>query len=180
MSLRHAILGFLAHCPMTGYDLKRHMARSVAHFWPADQAQIYRTLSALVDDGLVAVETQTQETRPNRQVHSIRPEGVVELDRWLGEAPGLTPTREPFLMRLFFAGRLGPEAVHRLLSARIEEAEELIAELGAIRDEAQGAAQSGLEGRMRFATLENGHAHALAERDWARTLLNELVGDEHG
>ena len=44
MSLKHAVLGFLSIAPMTGYDLRKHMEESVAHFWPADQAQIYRTL----------------------------------------------------------------------------------------------------------------------------------------
>src|SRR5579875_1236367 len=44
MSLTHAILGFLNRQPMTGYDLKTQCFDiSVAYFWPADQAQIYRT-----------------------------------------------------------------------------------------------------------------------------------------
>ncbi|WP_281843090.1 PadR family transcriptional regulator [Sinisalibacter aestuarii] len=179
MSLRHAILGFLAHCPMTGYDLKRHMARSVSHFWPADQAQIYRTLSGLVADGLVAVETEEQTAKPNRQVHSIRPEGLAELDRWLAEPIGITPSREPFLMRLFFVGRLGAGGVRALLAARIAEAEALLSALDEVRAEAQQAAETGLEGRLRLATQENGAAHARAERDWAAALLNE-IGEQDG
>lgn len=179
MSLRHAILGFLAHCPMTGYDLKRHMAGTVGHFWTADQAQIYRTLSGLVSDGLVAVETHEQAAKPNRQVHSIRPEGLAELDHWLAAPMGHTPTREPFLMRLFFAGRLGPGGVCRLLEARIAETGALLCALEAIRAEAQMAAETGLEGRLRLATLENGVAHARVERDWARALYNE-IGDQDG
>ena len=45
MSLGHAILGFLNREPMTGYDLKtRCFDDDAAHFWTADQAQVYRTL----------------------------------------------------------------------------------------------------------------------------------------
>ncbi len=47
MSLKHAILGFLELSPFSGYDLKKAFDGSVQHFWPADQAQIYRTLNQL-------------------------------------------------------------------------------------------------------------------------------------
>src|SRR5258705_13680872 len=54
MSLAHAILGMLQTRPMTGYDLKVEcFDNSIAHFWQADQAQIYRTLDKLAEDGLV-------------------------------------------------------------------------------------------------------------------------------
>ncbi len=57
MSLMHAILGFLSYKPRTGYDLKTAcFDESVAHFWPADQAQIYRTLDKLTEQGLVAFQ----------------------------------------------------------------------------------------------------------------------------
>ena len=47
MSLEFAILGFLNYHPYSGYDLKKIFDTSVSHFWPADQSQIYRTLSRL-------------------------------------------------------------------------------------------------------------------------------------
>lgn len=174
MSLRHAILGFLAVQPMSGYDLRRSMASSVAHFWPADQAQIYRTLSALVADGLVDVETEAQDHRPNRRVHTIRPEGLAELDTWLAAPLEESPTREPFLLRLFLGGRLGPGPMRALLTVRIGQARVLIETLTAIETATRAAAGHGLEARLRLATLENGLAHARAERDWAQALHDDL------
>ena len=53
MSLKHAILGFLSFKPLSGYDLKKAFDNSVRHFWPANQSQIYRTLSQMTDEGLV-------------------------------------------------------------------------------------------------------------------------------
>jgi hypothetical protein len=47
MCLKHAILGILSFSPMTGYDLKKAFDRSVRHFWPVNQSQIYRTLAEL-------------------------------------------------------------------------------------------------------------------------------------
>lgn len=172
MSLRHAILGFLSHAPMTGYELKKHMGQSVAHFWPADQAQIYRTLTALVKDGLIAVETEAQDARPNKQVHSILPTGQEELDHWLASPLDITASREPFLMRVFFVGRLGRGAVERLLQERIAEAEDLIAALEGIPRSPGDDAD--LTAWLRFATLDNGLAHARAEKLWAQKLLGEL------
>ena len=107
MSLKHAVLGFLSIAPMTGYDLRKHMEESVAHFWPADQAQIYRTLGHLAADGLVTVTTIPQEGKPDRREHSITDAGLAELDRWLASPVEYVPSREVFLVRLFFVGRLG-------------------------------------------------------------------------
>jgi PadR family transcriptional regulator AphA len=181
MSLRHAILGFLALRPMTGYDLRKQMAGSVGHFWPADQAQIYRTLAGLVADGLVEVATVEQQARPNRRLHRIRPEGSAELDRWLAAAPALGPGREPFLLHLFFGGRLGSGPIRALLEGRVAEAEAQIAALGAVEGATRAAAGQGLEARLRLATLENGLAHARAERDWALALVAELEEEpDHG
>ena len=52
MSLKHAILGLLTIQPMTGYELKHEaFDTSIAHFWQADQSQIYRTLDRMESDG---------------------------------------------------------------------------------------------------------------------------------
>jgi len=104
MSLMHAILGFLSRKPQTGYDLKtEEFDRSVAHFWPADQSQIYRTLDKLTEQGLVENHVEIQQDRPNRKVYEITELGRVELARWLRTFQPVPPHREPFLVQLFFA-----------------------------------------------------------------------------
>lgn len=107
MSLAHAILGLLTVAPMTGYDLKTQaFDNTIAHFWQADQAQIYRTLSAMVDDGWVESTLEVQEGRPNRKVYHITDAGREELRRWLHTEQPLPVYREPFLVQMFFAGAL--------------------------------------------------------------------------
>lgn len=177
MSLRHAVLGFLSVTPMTGYDLRKHMDESVAHFWPADQAQIYRTLGQLAADGLVEVRTIPQDGKPDRREHSITAAGLAQLDDWLASPVEYAPTRETFLVRLFFVGRLGPERVRTVLEGRAAEARELIAVLESIQH-ANELALAGmpipLDVRLRLATLTNGLVHARAELDWVQDLLTEL------
>lgn len=112
MSLAHAILGFLHHQPMTGYDLKTTaFDETVAHFWPADQAQIYRTLEKLHADGFVTCAVEVQTDRPNRKVYSITPAGEAELRRWLAALQPLPVYREPFLIQLFFGEALPNAAI---------------------------------------------------------------------
>ena len=175
MSLRHALLGFLAICPMSGYDLRRSMHESVAHFWPVDQSQIYRTLAQLEKDGLVQVHEVHQEGRPDRRDHSITPDGLAALDDWLGSPAEYTPAREPFLLRLFFVARLGPERTRAVLEERVAEAREMLAVLAATLGAVEAASvPQDLGARLRLATLDNGAAHARAELEWAERLLGTL------
>ena len=128
MSLAHAILGFLSRAPMTGYDLKTLcFDQSVAHFWPADQAQIYRTLDKLTEQGFLESELDIQDTRPNRKVYSITPAGHDELMRWLASPQGLTAYREPFLVQLFFSSALPAETAVGLLEDQLRQHRERLA-----------------------------------------------------
>ena len=177
MSLKHAILGFLAVSPMSGYDLRKRMSESVAHFWPADQAQIYRTLSQLTEEKLIEVEVIEQDSRPNRRLHRILQTGEAELDRWLAEPLAYQPDREPFLLRLFFVGRIGLDRSMRLLEERAAEAAELAEVLGAIRGQIEAEVPMehlGLEQTLRLATLSNGIKHAEAEIEWIDDLRQQL------
>mgnify|MGYP000887359112 CR=1 FL=1 len=83
MELKHAILGMLSITPLSGYDLNRAFVGSVAHFWHADQSQIYRTLDRLAADGAIKTKGIRQSGKPDRKVHSLTPEGRRELRRWL-------------------------------------------------------------------------------------------------
>lgn len=120
MSLSHAILGLLSIQPMSGYDLK-HVAfdQTVAHFWRADQAQIYRTLDKMAKEGWVTSELEIQEDRPNRKVYQVTPDGKTELDCWLRAEQALYTHREAFLVQLFFASSLPDEVVLQHIDAQI-------------------------------------------------------------
>jgi len=168
MSMKHAILGLLDLTPMTGYDVKKNFDATIAHFWAGDQSQIYRTLASLVDKGLARVSVLEQSGKPNRNVHTITEAGRVELDRWLRSPLERDVTREPFLARLFFAGKIGEEAVGALLDERRQLALAQLTALEAMRRADLVAPD--LRIRMQLATLDNGIAHTRTELEW----LNEL------
>ncbi len=178
MSLKHAILGFLSVRPMSGYDLKKAFDESVGHFWSADQAQIYRTLAALTDEGLVEVRTIEQRGKPDRREHRLTPDGEQELDAWLRSSEPARPMREPFLLRVFFAGRLDVEEVRRMLLHHVENEQrrlETLRGIAATLERSLRGRRIGLAQRLRIATLDNGIAHTKAELEWARTLLADLA-----
>ena len=119
MSLQHAILGMLSQQPMTGYELKTEcFDRSIAHFWQADQAQIYRTLDRLAEAGYVESTLEIQTDRPNRKVYSITDAGQGELHRWLITPQAITVYKEPLLIQLFFADKLTNTQIITLLKAQ--------------------------------------------------------------
>jgi PadR family transcriptional regulator, regulatory protein AphA len=120
MSLDHAILGLLHPRPQTGYDLKKTFDRSMSHFWPAQQSQIYRTLTRLEEKALVTSEIVPQQGRPSRKLYALTPAGRRALKQWLavGERPG--PWRSSFLVRLYLSGLQSDEAASGLLTAELE------------------------------------------------------------
>ena len=146
------------------------MDASVRHFWPADQAQIYRTLQALVSDGLVEVE-DTDDSR-QRRLHMATPAGLAALDDWLRTVQPVEDSREPFLIKMFFGDRIGVDGVRELLLARRAEAEEMLATFQAI---AASFPEGGdLAITLRRATLLSGLRHVEAEILWIDETLESL------
>ncbi len=109
MSLEHAILGFLNQRPYSGYDLKKIFDTSIRHFWPADQSQIYRTLSRMTKLGWVNNQVIKQESRPDRKEYSITSEGKDEFRRWLTTPLPPEENRSADMIQVFFASELTDE-----------------------------------------------------------------------
>lgn len=111
MSLEHAILGFLNYRPYSGYDLKKFFDTAVRHFWPADQSQIYRTLSRMSENGWVEIEVIYQESRPDRKVYHITETGKQELRQWLVTPLAPEENRSADMIQVFFAAQLPDEQI---------------------------------------------------------------------
>ncbi len=168
MSLDHAILGFLRERPMSGYDLKTMCFDGrAAHFWTADQAQVYRTLDRLESRALVRSRTERQRSRPDRKIYSITDAGTSELDRWLRETPPPPPLRDPFLIRLRFADSLPSEDLIGLLRERRGA---LQTRLEALRERAAGGAHTATTpdraALLERLTLDAAMADTRATIDW--------------
>lgn len=96
---------------------------SVGHFWNMTRSQIYRELSDLTAHGFVeAAEPGPRNTRRFRLTDS----GRRRLHQWLVEAPAEPIERNPFLVKLFFAGEMTAKERRILLeNARAREEQSL-------------------------------------------------------
>ncbi len=124
MSLDHAILGFLSFKPMSGYDLKKTFDRSVQHFWPANQSQIYRTLARLEDKGFIMHDVIEREGPLDIKQYHITPSGEGELKHWLATPLPDNDFREPFLIQIYFGGKLTDQELLTIIADQESKLEE--------------------------------------------------------
>ena len=181
MSLEHAILGFLNYEPMTGYDLKKSIDVSVAHFWPAVQSQIYRTLDGMKKEGKLEVKTVPQAPRPPRKVYSLTEAGRAELYRWLEEPLPGAEVRLAWLIQLFFSGCLSDDKIIALLEHQLSVQRGRMERFGAIPSEA-GNDMSEDDPRERFfwlLTIDFGVAQAASQVRWLEAVLSGLRRGEY-
>lgn len=174
MSLKHAILGFLSYKPFSGYDLKKAFDNSVRHFWPANQSQIYRTLAQMTDEGLVEKEIIEREERLDMKIYSITKTGRTELHNWLATPLPQKETREPFLIQVFFGGKLSDEEFLNLLQHEKKIAEENLLTYDAVYQATIAQSNSVDDPRafyLSMLTLEYGVKSNQALLEW----LNEAI-----
>jgi DNA-binding PadR family transcriptional regulator len=113
---RFALLGMLTIQPMSGYDIRKNIEASVAHFWSESYGQIYPMLKGLAAEGLVTVKSAGHGPR-NRRVYAITADGRAALQRWLDEPAGREVVRNELLLKLFFARNAPQQASLRHLAA---------------------------------------------------------------
>jgi PadR family transcriptional regulator, regulatory protein AphA len=177
LSLDHAILGFLNYQPFSGYDLKKIFDATVQHFWPAEQSQIYRTLTRLTEQGCVEMEKVDQSDRPDRKVYHITKAGRQELTRWLMAPPPMTVARRAALVQVFFLGQLtDKEALDKFESFAV-----MMRGILKVYDQSPEkidmcATQIGTPREMYFwlSTLDPGKRTMRANLEWAESVISQI------
>jgi DNA-binding PadR family transcriptional regulator len=182
MSLQHAILGFLNYTPFSGYDLKKVFDTSVQHFWPADQSQIYRTLSRLTEKGWAEVEVVEQSDRPDVKRYSITQAGRKELRRWLLAPVTSRPHRSAELIQVFFAGQLDDDEILAIFERAAESVRQMLGPYQKVPAESLPYVEmvnSPRETYFWFLTLEMGIKIAQAQLEWIESVIRRIENKEH-
>jgi len=181
MSLEHAILGFLNYRPFSGYDLKKIFDTSVSHFWPADQSQIYRTLSRLAEKGLAEMEVVEQEDRPDRKEYSITPAGQEELRQWLVTPLPFGDHRNAPMIQVFFAGQLSNDEIVQMyrrvadfMRMGLEQYDQIPQEMEAYAE----YVQSPREFFFWMQTLEIGKMVVRTNLEWIENVIQQIESGE--
>ncbi len=134
-STSYLVLGLIAReGPSTPYELKRHVAATLGHFWSFPHSLLYGEPARLAELGLLVERREVDGRR--RRIFSITEAGQAALRAWLGRPSGEpSELRDPGLLQLFFADLGPPEArasiaseqlaVHRARLADYEEDQRL-------------------------------------------------------
>jgi DNA-binding PadR family transcriptional regulator len=132
-----AVLGLLGIKPMSGYDIKGAVDRTIRHFWAASYGQIYPELKRLEEAGWIAGKDADRGGRA-RRVYRITAAGRRALEGWLHGYETRIEMRDESLLRLFFADALPPAEALGLLVARREGYRMMLGYLRSL-DNGQGA-----------------------------------------
>lgn len=177
MSLDHAILGFLAEHPRSGYDLKTRCFDAVARaFWTADQAQIYRTLDRLEQAKLVTSRRKRQSGKPDRRVYELTHTGREALAEWASRPQPLPAPKDAFLAQLYFAGVVPDELLLALLRARRQEHQLRLEELRVrATEESRKHAVGRRDLAVRALALDGAMAQQRAFIDWLDDCIDAVA-----
>jgi DNA-binding PadR family transcriptional regulator len=105
MSVRNAILGFLAQKPRHGYELHAVFSAVVGDVsWEVKPAQIYTTLVRLEEAGLVETASDLGEgEEPDRRVYAVTRQGYKALQDWFAEGSAADHQRDEFYVKVMIA-----------------------------------------------------------------------------
>src|SRR3990170_4966460 len=88
-STSHLVLGLIEReGPSTPYDLKRHVAATIGHFWSFPHALLYKEPARLVELGLLTEEREADGRR--RRLFTITGRGRAAIQAWLPPPAGGT------------------------------------------------------------------------------------------
>jgi len=102
----YAILGFLNHEDLSGYDLKKRIDGSLSYFWAAGFGQIYPSLNLLERNGWVSKKAEDKEGGREKILYSITESGRKELLTWLSTPVEKEYVKFEILLKLFFGSQI--------------------------------------------------------------------------
>jgi PadR family transcriptional regulator AphA len=127
LTIEHALLGYLRHGPLHGYELHRRLAEGdgLGQVWRLKQGHLYALLARLETEGCVASRVLPQDSRPARREYTLTAAGRERYQAWIQQpvARG-REFRLEFLAKLYFARQEPPPTLERLLAAQRAALEE--------------------------------------------------------
>jgi DNA-binding PadR family transcriptional regulator len=135
LSPEHVLLGLLDPHPAHGYELHLRLGRDLGGLWHLSQSQVYGTLRRLEGRGWIAGTPQPQQHLPDRRLMRLTPNGRRRFRAWLHTptASSVRAIRVEFPTRLYFASRLGPAVMLRLLDEQVRSVEQGLRQLDGAR-----------------------------------------------
>lgn len=115
MSINYAILGILSYKSITGYDLKKIIQESAFMYWSGNNNQIYKSLTDLLEKGMVTNVTMHQEGSPTKKIYEITSEGLAALKEWVLSSSEPIEIKKPFLIHIAWSKKLNTSELNMLI-----------------------------------------------------------------
>ena len=165
-----AVLGLLTGGERSGYDLKKAAEAGIGYVWTAAKSQVYAVLPRLVEGGYATAKHVRQERLPDKQLYRITKRGEDAFRAWLEEPVDYYSSRSPFLLKVFFGGKMKDGALADHVRRKRAAAVDDLAEYREIEKRIKGSERD----YFGYATLRWGLAQSRAWIRWADGFLEEL------
>jgi DNA-binding PadR family transcriptional regulator len=168
--MRQHLLALLAKEPAHGYELKLALEQTFGAAYPSPNiGQIYVTLKRLDGGGLVRGEDVEQDSRPNKKVYELTPQGREAVAAWVDEPTEGPRVRDDFFIKLVLAPRAGLADRMELIN---RQRRYYYAQLRALADLQDAAGATDTPARL---LIEGQYLHLQADLDWLQRCQEELV-----
>jgi PadR family transcriptional regulator AphA len=173
-STPNALLGLLSLGPMSGYDIRQLIPRSIGYFWSESYGQIYPGLKRLAAAGLVEKETKRQKGKPDRHVYSLTAEGRARLKDWLKLPVTDVVPRSELLLKLFFGAHVSPSVNREQVTVFLETQEKALKTYAAVAKALRREEANDPQLPYWLMTLSFGRHRSAALVMWCKETLKEL------
>lgn len=123
MKADYPLLGVLARGPMSGYGLAKWLDADGQFLGRRpSMTPVYRALADLADRGWIESTTVARDAGPDAKLYRLTTAGRDALVAWADEdyVPAPRPMAPDFIVRLNFAGQLGPEIALKLVQTELD------------------------------------------------------------
>jgi DNA-binding PadR family transcriptional regulator len=173
-STPNALLGLLSLGPMSGYDIRQLIPRSIGYFWNESYGQIYPGLKRLAEAGLVEKKTERKKGSPDRHLYSLTAAGREQLRQWLKLPVADEVPRNELLLKLFFGAHVSPGVSREHVAAYLEMHEKTLKAYGALAKALRKDEANDPQLPYWLMTLNMGRHRTAAIVTWCRETLKEL------
>lgn len=169
-----AILGCLTVRPMSAYEIKQFIARSVSFFWTEGEAQLYPTLKNLSEKKWVNYHEEAASKAGKKKIYKITEQGESALLKWLNETTERSVYRNELLLKIFFGSNQSTDRNITLIESSRSECETNLTLLLSIKNTLRD--KNITEKSLLFfeITLDYGIDLLKAEINWAKKAIKRL------
>lgn len=171
----YAVLTMLALGDKSGYDIRRALRLSTAHFWSESNGQLYPALRRLVRSGLVATQGASRSSGRRKVIYRVTTAGRAELSRWL-ERPASPPVaRNEMLLKLFAAWNAPADVTLRVLRGFRRQVAGTLHQFAAIEPLLAAERKVVPEAELWLLTLRAGQLVSKARLQWCDEALASVA-----